>query len=88
MDDDVALRFVLSGLSMSRVKIEEAFAFACKEMQYREEDRAIELAKNTPVTSKPSVRNLEAGSKSTVSAAKELAKAIDNLFSSSKKSKK
>ena len=40
MDEDVALRFVLSGLSMSSVKIQEAFTFACKEMEYREEERA------------------------------------------------
>lgn len=39
MDVDVATRFILSGLSLSKVRIEEAFSIACKEMQYRTEEK-------------------------------------------------
>lgn len=47
MDPDVATRFVLSALSLSKTKIEDAFALACREMAIREEDKKEKLAKET-----------------------------------------
>lgn len=41
MDPDVATRFVLSALSLSKTKIEDAFALACHEMAIREEDKKV-----------------------------------------------
>lgn len=38
MDQDVATRFVLSGLSLDKNKIEDAFALACREMAIRAEE--------------------------------------------------
>jgi len=40
MDPDVATRFVLSGVSLDKTKIEDAFALACREMAIRAEERA------------------------------------------------
>lgn len=45
MDKDVATRFVMSALSLSKTKIDEAFAVACREMSIREENKKAKLPK-------------------------------------------
>lgn len=39
MDLDIATRFVFSAMSLSKIKIEDAFALACREMALREENK-------------------------------------------------
>lgn len=52
MDPDVAARFILSGVSLDKTKIEDAFVLACKEMQIR----ALEKEKNAKENTEAALR--------------------------------
>jgi len=48
LDKDVATRFLFSGISLSKIKIEDAFILACQEMEIREEERKRKKGQSIP----------------------------------------
>lgn len=88
MDEDVATRFILSGLSLDKTKIEDAFALACREMAIRAEEEA-ERAKKEMADNPEKVEELEAKQEKADEAfsSKNLLKIVEDILLSAKPKK-